>query len=1467
MLPQEIKKRTRSGGCLNKPAGKPEGKESHVQSINKEREFISQNQTSLEEHINSHGSQTNEPILTKIYWNSNRLNVDIKWPREKNQKCTYQNSINYNTNFPTIEESLRRNVHNKTAHKSAGTLKQQEEYVVKRHYVDKQKSDDKPKTNNSLDPNQLTECNVTPDLGTQFSFTSGSGYGGSEERRVCVSLPPRSTSTAPTLSVPAHRLTCTTRSTHASRPVLNEQGDDTHVKDTILTVAQASNLATVIDEQHKKSSLRHYNLSKLINTGKKESRKFKEDIFDILFQTETNNFKSLSISVRIPNNESIIAVLDSGSAENILNAGIAHRLNLHLNHNDLPTLIAANDQKVNVLGKTEMLLKIDNMEFMTTFIIVNDLPVQMLLGNRFLSNSRCLLDYENALISLNKNDKTLKIPMNKEWILDLRQNDIMLTQETNNEIRISEELVIAPKQHYKFKQLTKEEETSDFVMNNNLRENKRLNIYISTEIENNETKKYLNIFNPSKVNRWLKKNTLLGSFSHIQSKMNKNDTKKSKGFAKLEGAKKQNSYSPPNPEKRPILDNNGDPLNINPQLTVEQHNKLANMLQNYIVCFTNRTQDLTEANIPPVRLRVKDDASPFFTPPFRQSKQERLILNNEVKKLLDADVLTEADGYTEFCSPLFVATNSDGTKRVLSDLRKLNQILLKDNHPMPSCDLVFSCLSNSKFFSRLDLKNAFFQIPIHKDDQHLLTVATQSNKYCWKRLPQGCSLSSIIFQREITKILSKYLYDIAIPYIDDICLRGTTFEEKLHNLELVLKELKKFNLKLNTAKSQLMYQEINLLGHKISDKGILPLDTSIQAIVQIPIPKKIKDLRSFLGAANFFRKHIEGFAKISLPLTEAIKTYNKEKRFEWTRECTTAFLEIKRKLSTPPLLGHFHEDRITNIHCDSSDFAIGGVITQIDETTGLEVPIQYISRKLKPSETKWSISEKEFLSLTYIVTRFREFTFGRTVHVYTDHYSLKYYKNFKPTSVRLTRLAMLLTDYELEIHYKPGITHQLPDMLSRNPEVQETIEEDLITINLLHEVDLRTLQSEDDKLKPIILAIKNPTAAKKKYITIAKDYKIQHGILYRKYQKDQLTKYVIALPKSLHKTVLEEFHDSKMSGAHLNSFKVLKNLQDRFHWFGMRKDTENYVKTCEPCQKRKYIPKKPYGLFQGILPTNKVFERLQTDVIGPLISSNKYKYILTVTEATTRYGFAFPLITADSKSIAKCLITLFCTFGVTEIIQSDVGTEFASSIIQQLNLALGTCHIFASSYSPHVMGQIERLNGTLCTCISHYVHNSPNQWSKYLPYVLFAYNNSVNQVTGYRPAYLLHGFNPRLPSDTIFITPQADKDLLENLQIVDEIRNTIPNIIKQQQVKQKKYYDKTRREMPELAPGTEVLIAYPKIAQLNPSKFSQKYKGPAIIIKKATPVSYVCEFLKYGKLTQEVVHVSRMKLYHSRQIP
>ncbi|TLY45653.1 MAG: transposase family protein [Gammaproteobacteria bacterium] len=439
-------------------------------------------------------------------------------------------------------------------------------------------------------------------------------------------------------------------------------------------------------------------------------------------------------------------------------------------------------------------------------------------------------------------------------------------------------------------------------------------------------------------------------------------------------------------------------------------------------------------------------------------------------------------------------------------------------------------------------------------------------------------------------------------------------------------------------------------------------------------------------------------------------------------------------------------------------------------------------------------------------------------------------------------------------------------MLSRNTVTQETIEEDLITINLLHEVDLKQLQAEDETLKPIILAIQDPTKATQKYINIAKDYKIQHGILYRKFERDLTVKYVIALPKSLHQVVLEEFHDSKMTGAHLNSFKVLKNLQERFHWFGMKKDTENYVRTCESCQKRKYVTKKPYGLFQGILPTNKVFERLQTDIIGPLTSSNRYKYILTVTESTTRYGFAFPLVTADSKSIAKCLIQLFCTYGISEILQSDMGTEFTSSIIQQLNLAIGTCHIFASSFTPHFMGQVEKLNGTLCTLLSHFVHNSPNKWSNYLPYVLFAYNNSVNQVTGYRPAYLLFGYNPRFPSDTIFITPQADKDLLENLKIVDEIRNTIPSIIKEQQKKQKKYYDKARRDMPELKPGTEVLIAYPKNLQLNPSKFSQKYRGPAVIIKKATPVSYVCEFIKYGKLTQEVVHVCRMKLYHSRQI-
>src|SRR5436190_2971822 len=1171
----------------------------------------------------------------RLVTREHRVNINIEWPNNMQVSHDYLNSENYTKHFPTIQEASKFKPFKQCQTSVTNIPLQVSQLGTTRQIPTTAPSvckQSEPTSHTRAFKHAVSELDSTQTLPRKQSDSHTHTTRGITGQQLTAPTLTPVTTLGPSASTPIPK----TEENHTSKLIeeahevrdlnkllfeenlqlqaelgdfrrrlrsLRMEGDIG--EDNVLTIQEANDLAFLIENDTRKCALNNYNLSHLINAGSKQTKQTQNDIYDILFTKHAKTHKNLNIMVKLNNTDTIHAILDSGSAENILDISVTQDLTLHTTN--LPTFTTANGEPLTVLGKTSLLLTIGKLEFMTEFYVVHNLATKMILGNRFLSTNNCILDYNKEIMTFTTNGKSINVPMDKQWILNLKKTRILMALQTDPEdipLKTIQEITIGPKQHFKYMLLSEEQQNMDFQINNDLRESKRLNVYISTINENNESKCYLNIFNSSNVNKWLKKDTLLGIFKNAAGNLKNtppqdNESKITIQKQPINTNHEQSSRKTVNKAETKIrvIDKNGDELNINPNLTVSQHNLLANMLNKYIDCFTNRTEDLTVANVPPVRLRVQENSTPFFIPPYRQSTPERRILDNEINKLLAAGVLKESKGYTEFASPMFVATNSDGSKRVLSDLRKLNQILVKDNHPMPSCDLVFNCLARNKWYSRIDLKNAFFQIPVHENDQHYLTVSTQTNKYCWTRLPQGCAVSSTIFQRQITKILSKYLYDILIPYIDDIATGAKTFEEMLRNLELILIELQKFNLKINTSKTLLMYEELQLLGHVINSHGTKPLQTSIQAILNLRKPTKIKELRSFLGAANFFRKNVPNFAKITLPLTEAIKKYNKEKIFEFTEECNSAFKQIKYLLTNPPLLAHFHENRVTNVYCDSSDFAIGGVITQIDDK-GSEVPIQYISRKLKPSERNWSVSEKEFLALTYIITRFREYTFGRKINVYTDHYSLKFYKNFKTTSVRLTRLAMLLTDYDLEINYNPGKQHHLPDLLSRNSATKQVIEDDLITVNALHEVNLKELQSEDDKLRPIIQAIRSPTTADKKYSNIAQNYKIQNGVLYKKIQKGLTEKYVIALPKSLHKTVLEEFHDSKMTGAHLNAFKVLQNLRDRFHWQGMRADTENHVRTCDDCQKRKYVTNKPYGLFQGILPTNKVLERLEMDIIG-----------------------------------------------------------------------------------------------------------------------------------------------------------------------------------------------------------------------------------------------------------------------------
>lgn len=281
--------------------------------------------------------------------------------------------------------------------------------------------------------------------------------------------------------------------------------------------------------------------------------------------------------------------------------------------------------------------------------------------------------------------------------------------------------------------------------------------------------------------------------------------------------------------------------------------------------------------------------------------------------------------------------------------------------------------------------------------------------------------------------------------------------------------------------------------------------------------------------------------------------------------------------------------------------------------------------------------------------------------------------------------------------------------------------------------------------------LRNPKQSLKKYRKIAQNFILQNNILY-KIQASTNRQFKIALPTSLLQQVLHDFHDDALQGGHLSTEKTYKKLEERFCYRNLRKHVEQFVSSCDSCQKLKTLPMKPPGLLNPIPSTLIPFTRIQSDFIGPCNPSFKYKYILSVTCTSTKFAFTFPVVSADAHSVAKCLLKLITSYGMFKILQTDKITHFNNSVLSHLTTAIGNCHVFSSAYTPQVQGQTENLNKTLVNMLSHYVQEKPNSWSQYLDAVTFCYNNTVHSTHKHKPAQLFLGFTPLLPNDTLFVS-------------------------------------------------------------------------------------------------------------------
>ena len=393
----------------------------------------------------------------------------------------------------------------------------------------------------------------------------------------------------------------------------------------------------------------------------------------------------------------------------------------------------------------------------------------------------------------------------------------------------------------------------------------------------------------------------------------------------------------------------------------QQFNKLMNEKKHV---FAQSDSDLGQTHLAEAKLNT-GESKPIKQRPYRLPYAQWPMLEKQINDLLKAGIITQSE--SPWASPILFVPKKDSTQpRMCVDYRKLNKVLVPNSYPLPNIQDILASMQGARCYSVLDLKSGFHQIPIRKEDQEKTAFVVGGNLgsynlYHYKFLPFGLHIGPGLFQSVMTKALGPdVLNKFVACFIDDLCIYSKTPEEHLKHLTIIFEKLENAGLKLKMSKCSFFQSEVKYLGHVISGEGILPDQEKVSAIRKLQAPTTVKEVRSFVGMASYYRNFIKDFSELVQPITELTK---KNKRFEWTSEHQKSFEALKNKLSEAPVLAHPQIGQPYILYTDASNYAIGAVLTQ--ENNSEEHVIQYLSKQLSGSQLNWPIIEIECYSIVF----------------------------------------------------------------------------------------------------------------------------------------------------------------------------------------------------------------------------------------------------------------------------------------------------------------------------------------------------------------------------------------------------------------------------------------------------------------------------------------------------------------------
>ncbi|GJT58364.1 putative nucleotidyltransferase, ribonuclease H [Tanacetum coccineum] len=820
--------------------------------------------------------------------------------------------------------------------------------------------------------------------------------------------------------------------------------------------------------------------------------------------------------------------------------------------------------------------------------------------------------------------------------------------------------------------------------------------------------------------------------------------------------------------------------------------------------------------IPPIRdvefnIELIPGAEPISKAPYRMAPIELKELKDQLQELLERGFIRPS--VSPWGAPVLFVKKKDGSMRLCIDYRELNKITIRNRYPLPRIDDLFDQLQGAKHFSKIDLRSGYHQLRVKEQDISKTAFRTRYGHYEFLVMPFGLTNAPAVFMDLMNRVFHEFLDKFVIVFIDDILVFSKSKEEHEEHLRTVLQILRQEKLYAKFSKCEFWLSKVAFLGHIVSAEGITMDPAKVEAITKWPRPTSVTEVRSFLGLAGYYRRFVEGFSRLALPLTKLMR---KGEKFVWNEEREKSFEELKQRLVSSPILTLPSGSGGFQIYSDASKKGLGCVLMQHGKV------IAYASRQLKPYEVNYPTHDLELAAVVFALKIWRHYLYGESCDIFTDHKSLKYIFTQRELNMRQRRWLELLKDYDTNIQYHPGKANVVADALSRKSgmiagiKVEEEIIRDLERLDI--ELCVRgqsgfwaSLRVEPNLISQIQGQVRRMTE--------------KSGQLFRLLISS--TGRILPSPRSL----MTEAHD-----LHFRFIQV------------------------------KIEHQRASGLLQPLeIPVWKWDEISMDFVTGLPRTQRKHDAIWVVVDRLTKSAHFLPIrkdypVSKIAEMFQQEIVRLH---GTPSAMCSDRDPRFTSRFWKGLQKAWGTRLKFSTAFHPETDGQSERTIQTLEDMLRSCALEWTGNWDDYICLVEFAYNNSWHASIKCAPFEMLYGRKCRAP----ICWDQVGERILEGPEMIEVTNEKVAvarEKLKEAQTRQKSYADRHRRAL-EFQPGEHVFLKVSPTRGVRrfgiKGKLSPRFIGPFEILDRVGEVSYRLALPPQLSHVHNVFHVSLLRGY------